>query len=199
MDLQSLPWYLQLLVFLVIGGIVIGIFYYIHYSPNQDTINRINTDIEAIEQEIKRAEQKEAKLKQIQEELEIKKTVLEKLKAILPEKEEISQILKKIQSIISNARLRIQKYDPQTLRTRNIIIESPISIILEGNYHNLGIFFDQLSKLKKIYTVDGLNISPLRRMTREFSIRASFTATTYLYREVKPKKKRSRRSRRGKP
>jgi len=197
MDLQSLPWYLQFLVFIVVGAIVIGIFYYVHYSPNQDTINRINTDIDAIEQEIKRAEQKEAKLKQIQEELEIKKTVLEKLKAILPEKEEISQILKKIQSIISNARLRIQKYDPGALRTRDIIIESPISIVLEGNYHNLGIFFDQLSKLKKIYTVDGLSIIPLKRMNREFSVKATFTATTYLYRETKDKKKKKGRSRKG--
>jgi type IV pilus assembly protein PilO len=174
-----------------------GIFYYVHYSPTSDQIDNIEADIEIVEREIKKAEQKESKLKQIEEELEIKQAVLEKLKAILPEKEEISQILKKIQSIIASARLRIQKYDPQNLRTREVYTESPISIILEGNYHNLGIFFDQLSKLKKIFTVDGLNINPLRRSDREYTIRASFTATTYLYRETKTTTKRPRRRGRG--
>lgn len=189
MDFQSLPWYGQLLIFLVVGGIAIGIFYYIHYSPTQDNINTIETEIENIEREIKRAEQKESKLKMIREELETKQAVLEKLKAILPEKEEISAILKRIQSIITGARLQIQKYDPLSLRPKQVYIENPIAIVLDGNYHNLGIFFDQLSNLKKIFTVDSLSISPLPRMNRGFSIRATFTATTYLYREAKDKKK----------
>lgn len=185
MEFQNLPWYGQLLVFLIIGGIAIGIFYYVHYSPTEANIDGIETEIDAIEREIKRAEQKESKLKLISEELETKKAVLERLKAILPEKEEISIILKRIQNIITSARLRIQKYDPQNLRPREVYIENPIAIILEGNYHNLGIFFDQLSRLKKIFTVDGLSINPLTNMDREYTIRATFTATTYLYRETK--------------
>jgi len=197
MELQSLPWYGQLAVFLAIGLIVLGIFYYVHYSPNEEQIESIELEIENVEREIKRAEKKESKLKLIEEELETKQAVLEKLKAILPEKEEISQGLKKIQSIIASARLRIQKYDPQNLRPREVYTESPISIVLEGNYHNLGIFFDQLSKLKKIYTVDGLNVTPLSRADREYTIRASFTATTYLYRETATTKSSSRRRRRG--
>ena len=185
MEFQNLPWYGQLLVFLVAGGIAIGIFYYVHYSPAQDDLNNIEIEIENIEREIKRAEQKESKLKLIREELETKQAVLEKLKAILPEKEEISAILKRIQSIITGARLRIQKYDPLSLRPREVYIENPIAIILEGNYHNLGIFFDQLSNLNKIFTVDGLNINPLTGMNRGFTIRATFTATTYIYSETK--------------
>lgn len=187
MEIQNLPWYGQLLVFLLIGGILLGIFYYVHYSPTQDTISSIDTEIENIEREIKRAEQKESKLKMIREELETKQAVLEKLKGILPEKEEISSILKRIQTIITSARLRIEKYDPQSLRPREVYIENPISIVLDGNYHNLGIFFDQLSKLKKIFTVDNLAINPLGGMDREYTIKATFTATTYLYRET-PKK-----------
>ena len=192
MDFQSLPWYGQLAVFLLVGGIAIGIFYYVHYSPTEENIDGIETEIENIEREIKRAEQKESKLKMIREELETKQAVLEKLKAILPEKEEISAILKRIQSIITSARLQIQKYDPQGLRPRQVYIESPINIVLDGSYHNLGIFFDQVSNLKKIFTIDGLNINPLPRMNREFTIRATFTATTYLYREEKKKKNKVR-------
>jgi type IV pilus assembly protein PilO len=190
MEIQNLPWYGQFLIFLLIGGILTGIFYYVQYSPTQETIQNIDTEIENLEREIKRAEQKESKLKLIKEELETKQAVLEKLKAILPEKEEISGILKRIQSIITSARLRIERYDPQALRPREVYIENPISIALDGNYHNLGIFFDQLAKLKKIFTVDNLAINPMGGQDREYTIKATFTATTYLYRET-PKKNRN--------
>lgn len=190
MDIQSLPWYGQLLIFLVIGGIVIGIFYYIHYSPTQDTINTIEDEIERVEREIKIAERKQSKMKQIEEELEVKRAVLERLKEILPERKEISQILTKIESLIMSTKLRIQKFAPQKERTREIYVEWPIAISLDGAYHNLGIFFDQVSKFKKIFTIDGLRMTPLSNMTSDFTISANFTATTYIYREKESEKKR---------
>ena len=66
---------------------------------------------------------------------------------------------------------------------RDIYLEWPIVISLEGNYHNLGIFFDQVSRMKKIFTIDGLSISPMRTLSYDYTITATFTATTYIYRE----------------
>jgi len=195
MDLQSLPWYGQLGVFLLIGLIFVGIFYFSYYSPETDRLDNIESELSRIEDEIRKAERKQSKIGQIREELENKKQVLEKLKAILPEKKEISQILKKIQSIISNARLDIIRFTVKQEKRKQIYVEAPIAITLEGNYHNLGIFFDQLSKLQKIFTVNNLNIRPFSKMSAERTINVSFNATTYLYREA-PKKKPRRRRRR---
>ncbi len=192
MDIQSLPWYAQFLVFLVIGGILFGIFYMLHYSDNQVTIERLDKQIDAVETEIKRAEQKEAQLPRIREDIQEKEKVLEALKEVLPEEKEISQILRKVQSIISGARLRIQKWTTQPDRRKQVYVEMPIAIILDGNYHNLALFFDQLSRLKKIFTVNNLSIKPMSRMTSAFSITASFTASTYTYRERVSKGKRKR-------
>jgi type IV pilus assembly protein PilO len=196
MDLQSLPWYGQLLVFLLIGGILFGVFYLVYYSDNQTRIEGMVKQIEGLDQEIKKAEKKEAQLKQIQEEKAAKEKVLASLKEILPEDKEISQILRKVQSIVSGARLKIQKWTTQGERRQEVYVEVPIAISLDGNYHNLGVFFDQLAKLKKIFTVNNLNIKPLNKMTTTFSVKASFTASTYTYREPtkkKPKKTRKRR------
>ena len=41
MELQNLPWYGQLLVFLVVGAVLFGIFYFVVYSPTQDEITSI--------------------------------------------------------------------------------------------------------------------------------------------------------------
>jgi len=181
MDLQSLPWYAQFLVFLVIGGIAFGIFYMLHYSDGQTLIGNLDKQIEDLENEIRKAEKKERQLKQIKEEKEAKEKVLEKLKEILPEEKEIAQILRRVQGIITGARLKIQKWATNKDQRREIYTEVPISIALEGNYHNLGQFFDQLSRLRKIFTVDGLTIVPMGKMTSLYTIKASFTASTYTY------------------
>ena len=109
--------------------------------------------------------------------------ILEELKGILPEKKEVSQILRKIQAIASNARLKTSTFTFNKEVNRDIYLEWPIAISLEGNYHNLGIFFDQVSRMKKIFTIDGLHITPLNSLSYDYTIPANFTATTYIYRE----------------
>jgi len=184
MDLQSLPWYAQFLVFLLIGGILFGIFYMLYYSDGQTQIQALDLQIQDLETEIRKAEKKERELQQIKEAKEAKEKILEKLKEILPEEKEIAQILRRVQGIITNARLKIQKWATNKDQRKEIYTEVPISISLDGNYHNLGQFFDQLSRLKKIFTVDGLNISPMGKMTSTYTIKASFTASTYTYQQA---------------
>jgi type IV pilus assembly protein PilO len=192
MELQNLPWYGQLAVFLVIGGILFGIFYFAHYSNNQDEIERRIRMIDNLEKEIRGLEKKKSKIKEMREEVEAKKAVLEKLKQILPEEKEVSQNIKKIQSIINNANLNVQDWTAQGERPQKIYTEIPFSISLEGSYHNLGQFFDHLSKLKKIFTVSNLTLKPTSKMTRTYTIKANFTTSTYIFGTRSKKKGRGR-------
>jgi len=136
---------------------------------------------EKLQEEIRKAEKNESKLKKLEEEKANNEAIMEQLKGILPEKQEVSQILRKIQAIASNARLKTSTFVFNNENKRDIYLESPIVISLEGNYHNLGLFFDQVARLKKIFTIDGLHISPLNSLSYDYTIRASFTATTYIY------------------
>ncbi len=181
MELQNLPWYGQLAVFLVIGGILFGIFYFAYYSNNQDEIKRMSRQVEGLEKEIRGLEKKKNKIKEMRAEVEAKKVVLEKLKEILPEEKEVSQNLRKIQSIINNANLNVQDWTARGEQPQKIYTEIPFSISLEGSYHNLGQFFDQLSKLKKIFTISNLSLKPISKMTRTYTIKASFTTSTYIF------------------
>jgi len=183
MDLQNLPWYGQLLVFLVVGVVFFGIFYFVIYSPTQDEISSIVVQSEKLQEEIRKAEKNESKLKKLEEEKANNAAILEDLKGILPEKQEVAQILRKIQAIASTARLKTSTFTFSNEIKKDIYLESPIAISLEGNYHNLGMFFDQVSRLKKIFTIDGLHISPLSGLSSDYTVKVSFVATTYIYNE----------------
>lgn len=183
MELQNLPWYGQLLIFMLIGGIVFGIFYFVYYSDSQTRIAGLSKQIGVLENDIRALEKKKSQVKELQAEVAANKATLEKLKEILPEKKEVSEILKKVQSIVTSARLDIQKWSTMAEQKKEIYVEVPFGISLDGNYHNLGMFFDQLAKLKKIFTVNNLTLKPVSKMTRDFTIKATFTAVTYTFRE----------------
>lgn len=184
MDIQNLPWYGQFLVFLVVGVVFFGIFYFIVYSPTQDEIGSIVAQSGKLLEEIRKAEKSESKLKKIEEEKANNEAIMEQIKGILPETQEVSQILRKIQAIASNARLKTGTFTFSNESKRDIYMEWPIAISLEGNYHNLGLFFDQVARLKKIFTIDGLHISPLNNLSSDYTVQATFTATTYIYNEA---------------
>jgi type IV pilus assembly protein PilO len=194
MDIQNLPWYGQLLVFMVVGVVLFGIFYFIVYSPTQDEITSIVAQSEKLQEEIRKAEKNESKLKKLEEEKANNEAILEELKGILPEKQEVSQILRKIQAIASNARLKTSTFTFNNESMRDIYLEWPIAISLEGNYHNLGMFFDQVSRLKKIFTIDGLHILPLNSLSYDYTIKANFVATTYIYNESAARKPAARKA-----
>lgn len=181
MDLKSLPWYMQLGVFMFMGLVIFGLFYFFYYSDNATTIERMDAELQKLDQEISKAAQKKGQMKQMEEDINTKKKVLEDLKEVLPEQKETNQILSKVQAIISSARLRIMNWTSQKERKKPIYNEIPVSITVDGNYHNLAIFFGQLARLKKIFTVDNLNITPLAQTSSTYSIHASFIATTYTY------------------
>ena len=81
MDLQTLPWYAQFLVFLLIGGIAFGIFYMLHYSDGQSTITNLDRQIENVE--IDKVLTENAKILKEKEKDKIQKKI-EELDRVLP-------------------------------------------------------------------------------------------------------------------
>lgn len=195
MDLQSLPWYGQFLVFLLIGAVAFGLFYFMMYSGTQDQIKVLDERIDELDRIIRTAEQKERKLPQLQEEVKRRQAVLEDLKEILPEKNEIASIITRVESILAASKLKIQKWNKPVERQETIYIEHQLSIEVDGTYHNLGLFFDQLSRIKKIFNVTSLTIRPVRVKETDYTIKANFKASTYTYHERKAAPKKSRRRR----
>jgi len=64
--------------------------------------------------------------------------------------------------------------------------EWPINVEVDGNYHNLGIFFDRVSRLSRLVTVGNIKIKNQAQQTANGTISATCVATTYVYVEATP-------------
>jgi type IV pilus assembly protein PilO len=52
---------------------------------------------------------------------------------------------------------------------------------VEGNYHNLGIFFDRVGRLSRLVNIGNIKISSRNDQTVSNTITASCVATTFVY------------------
>ena len=73
-------------------------------------------------------------------------------------------------------------FSRSALRQVEFYREFPIAMDLTGNYHDLGIFFDRISKYSRIINVNNVKIdmNPASGST----IRSTFTATTFVYEDT---------------
>jgi type IV pilus assembly protein PilO len=182
--INDLPWYFQLGLFLLLGIVVVGIGYYFFISGLLQQIEIKQGKLDALKVDIQRGQAVEQKhLEYIRQ----NKLLIEKLAAskdILPEAKQTDDLLRQIQASALNSGLTIKLFQPQAIVQRDFFSEWPISMEVEGNYHNLGIFYDRLSKLKRVVNVSNVKINQMGSGENpNRTIRANYTATTFVYNE----------------
>jgi len=177
--MRNWPWYGHLFLAVVI----FGLFYLLYYKPKNSELNALRDERITVQQEVTRLKAKKRELDKIEVELKTLDSTLKELEAIIPQKKEISNILRKIQQLAYDSRLNIVRFIPKGEIDKEFYSEWPISIEITGNYHNLAIFFDRLSRFSRLFNVENFSIKSLAQQTEASTITATWTAKTYIFRE----------------
>ena len=78
----------------------------------------------------------------------------------------------------------LSEFRPSAEIEKDFFNEWPIAVKIEGTYHNLARFFDRMSRFSRIFNIDNLRI--LAKRDGQHTINASFTAKTFVYKDVPP-------------
>ena len=113
----------------------------------------------------------------------------------LPNETEIPEILKTISSLGKESNLEFTLIRPKPEQTQQFIVNVPIELVALGNYHNVGIFFDKVSKLPRIINVIDFNLTKAKdakgKGDNENLLKTSCTISTYRFIEKKSEEKKS--------
>jgi len=182
LDLKNLPLWGQASL---AGGIAIALAVMGHMAfPNLNAMKKKNNNkvaqLDALEQTIKRGRIAEENLPKIEKEIENLVAKLDDLRQILPTEPETGDLLAWIKNLADQSNLDLKRFTPGALKpVANTYKEFPISMDIVGGYHDLGIFFDRVSKYSRIININGVVIN--RHSAPGKSIRSTFTATTFIY------------------
>src|SRR5207253_5558818 len=106
-----------------------------------------------------------------------------KLRRILPSTRNTEEIIKKIKSLVDQGDFVLHKLTFPKLAPAqggDPYAEWPISVSVDGRYHNLAILFNRLSNFSRIMNVEQINITALPTQTTK-TITSEFIAKTFVY------------------
>jgi type IV pilus assembly protein PilO len=109
---------------------------------------------------------------------------LESLRQVLPEEKDVADILRRIQGLATQSNLIIQRFTPDKVIQQPTYQEIPYRLQAEGTYHNLGYFFDRISKFPRIINVGKISIKSKTPPEPNATIVAECTATTFVLQEA---------------
>jgi type IV pilus assembly protein PilO len=183
LDLENKPWWVALILGLVLAGAL-------YYALDAYVFKQMRLDIESASQELETLQQKvregkaaEGRLAQFREESERLNVELQRLLRILPTERQTDELIKRIKSLAERGGFRFATFQPQAFVKQDFYTEWPINVQLQGTYHELALFFDRLAKFSRIINVDSMAISAV--VQGQYSINSNFTIKTFIYGEVK--------------
>lgn len=171
---------------LAAAALVGGLFWYFYYSPAVEERDTKAAKLETLQKEIRALEVTANKLQEFQREVQLLEAKLETLKRILPQTKETPDLMRKVQALASQSNLGIKVFTPMPVVNKDFYQEWPIKVDVQGTYHNLGLFFDRVSRLSRLVNVGDLKITALPRQSGSTTISASCVATTFVYVDTPP-------------
>jgi type IV pilus assembly protein PilO len=139
-------------------------------------------EIEELDKKIQAGRAAERKLPQFREEVKRLELELEKLRRILPSTRNTEEIIKKLKSLVDQGEFtwRNLSFPSLSKKTSDPYVEWPISVAVDGRYHDLAILFNRLSNFSRIMNVENIRISALSNQETK-TISANFVAKTFVY------------------
>ena len=184
LGVSKLPWYGQIAAFLVVAVAGFLVFHNYWVVPQQDDMALRQQELDRKRVDINRAVQTVSQLPEFEASVKELDARLERLRAVLPEEKDAGALLRRLQTLATQFNLSIRAFTPQAAVVQTLHSEWPSRLELNGTYHNLGIFFDRVSRFSQIINISEVEIRAIDPPGLNATISAACTATTYVLNET---------------
>jgi type IV pilus assembly protein PilO len=179
-SLTKLPWYAQIGAFAILAGAGVGAFYYYYEQPTRADMTSRQSQLQALKADITKGYETAKRLPAFQSQVADLEGRLESLKSVLPAEKDAADLLRRLQTVATQSNLTIMSFKPAATVTKQLHAEWPITLQLEGTYHNLAAFFDRVGKFTRIVNINGLDVKGKDRPEPNATITATCVATTFV-------------------
>ncbi len=183
-SLSKLPWWGQIAAFVLVSGAAVYGFYTFYVSDFQAEMSLRRTHLNSLKADINKGVATARRLPEFQSQVTDLAAKLDSLKNVLPEQKDVADILRRIQGLAVQSNLALLRFTPAPVRQQPLYAELPYRVTAVGNYHNLGLFFDRVSKFPRIINVGDISVTAHPRPSANATIIADCTATTFVLTEA---------------
>ena len=185
-DLRYLPLELKYKVAIAIFLLLLPVlfFFFVFFKPNYQNISNLSNQRISLEKTLKEVKTKLQDRPKLQRELDDTTAIFEEASKLLPKDKEIPKLLADISSLGRNAGLDFQTFKPQADVPKDFYAEIPVDVDVVGPYHNVGFFFDQVSRLDRIVSVSNVKMGTPKKEGAEMVLNSNCRLLTYRFTNV---------------
>ena len=177
----SLPMPVKLVLLGFLFLILLGLGYWFLWSPAIDEFNQAKAKEVELRQVFLTKKAQAIKVEAYKQQMiDIEKTFGALLKQ-LPDKSQMDGLLTDINQAGLGRGLEFELFKPGQESVADFYAEMPIQIKIKGNYHDIGAFATDISKLSRIVTLNDMSIAPVNKDSKDSLLTMDAVAKTYRY------------------
>src|SRR5437588_3646193 len=168
----------------VVAGVVVMLSvanWYFMIDPMYTQITQKQGQLRTLEDELIQKQSIANNLAQFKHEKEILERRLAQALTELPNEANIDDLIRSLSEIGTKSGLAINSIEPQAEQRQSFYASIPIVMAVSGNYHEIGVFLDSLSKLARIVNVTNIKMGQARVTNEKLVINANYIATTFRF------------------
>jgi type IV pilus assembly protein PilO len=194
-SILKLPTSKKVIILVAVLCIIAGLYLYLFFMPQREELNFAKGELSKLTRELSESRAITRDLEKFKGQVEKLNEELKDALTQLPNEKEIPEILKNISSLGKESNLEFTLFRPKPEEPQQFYAKVPIELVALGNYHNIGIFFDKVSKLPRIINVVDFNMTRAKevkgRSELEILVKTSCMINTYRFIEKKSEEKKS--------
>jgi type IV pilus assembly protein PilO len=194
-SILKLPTSKKVIILVAVLCIIAGLYLYLFFMPQREELNFAKGELSKLTRELSESRAITRDLEKFKGQVEKLNEELKDALTQLPNEKEIPEILKNISSLGKESNLEFTLFRPKPEEPQQFYAKVPIELVALGNYHNIGIFYDKVSKLPRIINVLDFNMTRAKevkgRSELEILVKTSCMINTYRFIEKKSEEKKS--------
>jgi Tfp pilus assembly protein PilO len=177
--LPALPWYLRLVAFLAIGGVMYAGFWYFVTSGTRKATKEMEDEIAQLKSRNAQASIVQQNLNNFKAAYKAREEEYAELKALLPEQRELTMVLQGIQDRAKSNGLILTKFNPKEDLQQDNYSGKKIEVNVVSGFAGLRAFFEQLAHYQRIVSITNFELKQSEKQSITKTVDARFDLTAY--------------------
>ena len=177
--LPTLPWYLRLVAFLAIGGVMYAAFWYFVTSGTRKATKEMNDEIAQLKPRNAQLQIVSQNLNNFKATYKAREEEFAELRALLPDQRELTKVLQGIQERARTNGLVLSRFNPKEDVQQDNYSGKKIEVSVISGFAGLRAFFEQLAHYQRIVSITNFELKQLEQQSLTKTVDARFDLTAY--------------------
>lgn len=180
-QIAKVPKPVRLAVAVALLASVAAGYWFVSYQPKGEKVDLLQGKIQKLERQLSNIRAVASNLEAFEQEVAFLEARFKRARRRLPEGKQFEDLLSDITTAGKKVGVRIKSIERQPEVPHDFYAEVPFRVELDGSYHDLARFFEQIGSLPRIVNVGDLDIRVDQEYREATNLRIQGTATTFRF------------------